>query len=435
MDPITTGILGCLLLLFFLFLRMPVALVMMLVGFLGVWKMSSLEAALPMVARTLYETVSYYPFTIIPLFVIMGSFADYSGITNRLYDTFDKWFRKLPGGLGIATIVAIAGFSAISGSSVATSAAFAKTVVPEMRRFHYAPRFAGGIVAAGATIDFLIPPSIGFVVYGMLTEQSIGKLLIAGMLPGVLLSLVFMIIIVAWVKINPAVAPTPPGSVTWRERILALKGIWETLLVFLITIGGLYLGYVNPTEAGGIGAVALLILAVAKRELGWKDFVASLFETGRVSAMVLFLVAGANMFSYFLALSTIPAAFSSWIGALGVSKYMVLTIVVSIYFVLGCFLDAVSMMVLTMPVIFPLMMNLGFDPIWFGVICVMMMNAGLITPPVGLNVYTVAGTFPDIPMNEIFKGTLPFLLGILVVTLLIVLFPQIATYLPAKMKG
>jgi tripartite ATP-independent transporter DctM subunit len=290
-------------------------------------------------------------------------------------------------------------------------------------------------VAAGATIDFLIPPSIGFVVYGMLTEQSIGKLLIAGMLPGLLLSLMFMFIIVVWVKLNPAVAPTPPGSVTWGERILALKGIWETLLVFLITIGGLYLGYVNPTEAGGIGAMALLLIALAKRELGWKDFVACLFETGRVSAMVLFLVAGANMFSYFLALSTIPAAFSAWIGALGVSKYMVLVIVGGIYFVLGAFLDAVSMMVLTMPVIFPLMMNLGFDPIWFGVICVMMMNAGLITPPVGLNVYTVAGTFPDIPMNEIFKGTLPFLLGILAVTLLITLFPEIATFLPGKMKG
>ena len=232
MDPVATGILGCFVLIFLLFLRMPIAFVMMLTGFLGVWKLTSVEAALPMVARTLYESVSYYPFTIIPLFVIMGGFADQSGITGRLYNSFDKWFRRLPGGLGIATIVAIAGFSAISGSSVATSAAFAKTVIPEMRRYQYAPKFAGGIVAAGATIDFLIPPSIGFVVYGMLTEQSIGKLLIAGMLPGLLLSLVFVIIIVSWVKINPAIAPVPPGRVTWGEKVRALKGIWETLLVF-----------------------------------------------------------------------------------------------------------------------------------------------------------------------------------------------------------
>jgi tripartite ATP-independent transporter DctM subunit len=435
MDPVTTGLLGCLVLLFFLSLRMPIAFVMMLVGFLGVWKLTTLEAALPMVARTLYESVSYYPFTIIPLFVIMGCLADYSGITGRLYDTFDKCFRRLPGGLGIATIVAIAGFSAISGSSVATSAAFAKTVVPEMRRYQYAPRFAGGIVAAGATIDFLIPPSIGFVVYGMLTEQSIGKLLIAGMLPGLLLSLVFVIMIIVWVRLNPAVAPVAASGTTWMEKIRSLKGTWETLLVFFITIGGLYFGFVNPTEAGGIGAVALLLIALAKRELGWKQFVASLFETGRVSAMVLFLVAGANMFSYFLALSTIPAAVSSWIGALGVSKYMVLAMVLAIYFILGCFLDAVSMMVLTMPVIFPLIVNLGFDPIWFGVICVMMMNAGLITPPVGLNVYTIAGIITDVPMKEVFKGALPFLLGILAVTVLIVIFPQIATVLPARMKG
>ena len=433
MDPITTGFLGCLLLVVLLFIRMPITFVMMLVGFLGVWKLASLEAALPMVAQTLYSTVSYYPFSIIPLFVIMGGFADHSGITTKLYDTFDKWFRRFPGGLGIATIGAIAGFSAISGSSVATSAAFAKTVIPEMRRFNYAPKFAAGIVAAGATIDFLIPPSIGFVVYGMLTEQSIGKLLIAGMLPGLLLSALFIAIIVLWVKINPEVAPTPPGRTTWKEKLLAFGGIWETLLVFFLTIGGLYLGYLNPTEAGGIGAISLLIIAVLKRALSWKDFVNSLFETGRVSAMVLFLVAGANMFSYFLALSTIPMAVSTWIAGLGVSKYLVLTIVVGIYLILGCFLDAVSMMVLTMPVIFPVIVGLGFDPIWFGVICVLMMNAGLITPPVGLNVYTIAGIIRDVPMKEVFKGAMPFLLAIFAVTIILTIFPVIATILPAQM--
>ncbi|MCJ7833298.1 MAG: TRAP transporter large permease, partial [Deltaproteobacteria bacterium] len=367
MSPITIGILGCLVLVLLLFLRMPISFVMMLIGFLGVWNLTSLEAALPMVARTLYGTVSYYPFTIIPLFIIMGGFADSSGITTKLYDSFDKWFRRFPGGLGIATILSIAGFSAISGSSVATSAAFARTVIPEMRRFQYAPKFAGGIVAAGATIDFLIPPSIGFVVYGMLTEQSIGKLLIAGILPGLLLSAGFIFIIVAWVKINPAVAPISSEGTSWKEKVLALKGIWETLVVFLLTIGGLYLGFLNPTEAGGIGAVALLSIALLKRSLTWKNFVDCLFETARVSTMVLFLVAGANMFSYFLALSTIPIAVSTWIGGLSVSKYVVLAIVVSIYLVLGCFLDAVSMMVLTMPVIFPVMVGLGFDPIWFGV--------------------------------------------------------------------
>jgi tripartite ATP-independent transporter DctM subunit len=433
LSPVEIGILGCVFMVVLLFLGMPITFVMMFVGFLGICSLSGLDAALPIVASTVYETSAYYPFTIIPLFVLMGGFADNSGITTRLYDTFDKWFRRLPGGLGIATIVAISGFSAISGSSVATSAAFAKTVIPEMRRYNYSPKFAGGIVAAGATIDFLIPPSIGFVVYGMLTEQSIGKLLVAGMLPGLLLAALFIGIIIAWVKIDPSVAPVPPGRPTWKEKIFALWGMWETILVFTITIGGMYLGYVNPTEAGGIGCIALLIITLLKRELTWKQFVACLYETTRVTCMVMFLVAGANLFSYFLALSTIPAAASTWIGGLGVSRYMVLTIVVGIYMVLGCFLDAVSMMVLTMPVVFPIMIGLHFDPIWFGVICVLMMNAGLITPPVGLNVYTIAGVVRDVPMKEIFKGATPFLLAILATTVILTIFPIIATILPAQM--
>lgn len=416
-----------------LFLGMPITFVMMFVGFCGIWYLSGLEAALPVVASTLYETAAHYPFTIIPLFVLMGGFADGSGITTRLYDTFDKWFRRLPGGLGIATIVAIAGFSAISGSSVATSAAFAKTVIPEMRRYKYKPGFAGGIVAAGATIDFLIPPSIGFVVYGMLTEQSIGKLLIAGMLPGLLLAALFVAIIVAWVTINPSIAPVPPGRPTWKERLFSLWGMWETLVVFLVTIGGMYLGYVNPTEAGGIGCISLLAITLIKKELTWKQFVDSLYETTRVTCMVMFLVAGASLFSYFLALSTIPTAASSWISGLGVSRYMVLIIVVGVYLVLGCFLDAVSMMVLTMPVVFPVMVGLGFDPIWFGVICVLMMNAGLITPPVGLNVYTIVGIVRDVPMKDVFKAATPFLIAILVTAVILTVFPVIATILPAQM--
>lgn len=433
MSPVVIGVLGCVFMVVLLFLGMPITFVMMFVGFLGICSLSGLDAALPIVASTVYETSAYYPFTIIPLFVLMGGFADNSGITTRLYDTFDKWFRRLPGGLGIATIVAISGFSAISGSSVATSAAFAKTVIPEMRRYNYSPKFASGIVAAGATIDFLIPPSIGFVVYGMLTEQSIGKLLVAGMLPGLLLAALFIGIIIGWVKINPSVAPVPPGKPTWKEKIFALWGMWETILVFTITIGGMYLGYINPTEAGGIGCIALLLITLLKRELTWKQFVACLYETTRVTCMVMFLVAGANLFSYFLALSTIPAAASAWIGGLGVSRYVVLTIVVGIYLVLGCFLDAVSMMVLTMPVVFPIIVGLQFDPIWFGVICVLMMNAGLITPPVGLNVYTIAGIVRDVPMKEVFKGALPFLIAILVTTVILTIFPVIATILPAQM--
>jgi len=432
-NPILVGIGGCGLLLVLIFLGMPIAFAMMLVGAGGIWAFSGPGAALPVLASTVYETASNYPFTIIPLFVLMGGFADASGITTRLYRTFDTWFRRWPGGLGIATIIAISGFSAISGSSIATSAAFGKAVIPEMRRYRYAPKFAAGIVAAGATIDFLIPPSIGFVVYGMVTEQSIGKLLIAGILPGLLLAALFVAIIVLWVRLDPTVAPVPPGAPSWTEKVRALAGMWETIVVFLLTIGGMYLGYVNPTEAGGIGCSLLLAITLLKRELSLGQFVESLRDAVRVACMVLFLVAGASLFSYFLALSTIPAQASGWVAALGVSRYVVLGIVILVYLVMGCFLDAVSMMVLTMPVIFPLVMGLGFDPIWFGVICVLMMNAGLITPPIGLNVNTIAGIVPDIPAKDVFMGAMPFLLAIYATTLIIILLPQIATVLPGYM--
>ena len=433
MTPIAAGIVGSLLLLVLLFLGMPIAFVMMFVGFLGIGYLASVNAALPVVANTVYETAAYYPYTIIPLFILMGSFAGGAGITAKLYGSFDKWFRKLPGGLGIATIAACACFAALSGSSVAAAAAMGTIAIPEMRRFKYDPALAVGVVAAGGTLSFLIPPSLGFVVYGMLTEQSIGKLLVSGILPGIVLSLAFIVVIVIKVKVEPNLAPVTPGHVSWEEKFRALGGVWETMLVFVIVMGGIYLGFVNPTEAGAIGATALFIIVISKMKLTLKSLSAALLEATRISVLVLFLVAGANVFSYFLALSTIPASVSAWMAALQVSKYIVLTIIIVIYLILGCFLDAISMMVLTMPVIFPVIKTLGFDPIWFGVVCVIMMEAGLITPPVGLNVYTLAGVVKDVPMTTIFKGSMPFLFAMLVVTILIAIFPGIALYLPSMM--
>ncbi len=433
MDPIVVGIWGSLLLLVLLLIGLPIAFSLMFIGFIGVSILSSVNAALPMLARTVYETSSYYPYTIIPLFIVMGGYAEISGISDDLYNTFEKWLRKLPGGLGMATIAAIAGFSAISGSSVASSAAFGKVAYPQMRRFNYSPRLAAGTVAAGATIDFLIPPSLGFVIFGMLTEQSIGKLLISGMFPGLILAGAFMGILYIWVEMNPVAAPSNFEGVPWKEKIAALKGIWETMVIFVLVIGGIYLGIFTPNEAAGVGATLIFVLALVKRKLDRKILFYSLFESLRVSVMVLFLVAGANVFSYFLALSTIPMNVSSWIIGLPVSKYWILVVVVGIYLLLGCFLDAISMMVLTLPVIFPVILKLGFDPIWFGVICVLMMGAGLITPPMGLCVFTVASIAKDAPLGEVFKGALPFLIAILLVTLLITLYPQIALYLPNMM--
>lgn len=433
MDPVMIGIIGSCLLFLLLLIGMPIAFSLIFIGFLGVSYLTSIQAALPLIARTVYETSYHYPYTIIPLFIVMGGYAEISGISSDLYDTFDKWLRKWPGGLGMATIASIAGFSAISGSSVASSAAFGKVAYPEMRRFNYSQRLASGIVAAGATIDFLIPPSLGFVIFGMLTEQSIGKLLISGMIPGLMLAGAFMGILYVWVKFNPNSALSSPEGVSWKDKIYALKGIWETVAIFLLVIGGIYLGFLTPTEAAGVGATVLFLMAFIKRKLSLKILLDSLFEAVRVSVMVLFLVAGANVFSYFLALSTIPMKVSTWIVGLGVSKYGILTIIIFIYLLLGCFLDAISMMILTLPVIFPVVLNLGFDPIWFGVVCVLMMGAGLITPPVGLCVFTVASIAKDAPLGEVFKGALPFIVAIFLITFLITLYPSIALYLPRMM--
>ncbi len=433
LDPVIAGIIGTILVFLLLFLGMPIAFALMFVGFAGISYLSSIEAALPVVARTVYGVSAYYPYTVIPLFIVMGGFAGSSGMTRELYKTFDKWLRRLPGGLGIATIGASAGFAAVSGSSVATAATMGTVALPEMKRFNYHPRLATGSIAAGGTLGFLIPPSIGFVVYGMLTEQSIGKLLIAGMIPGLILALAYIGIIIAWVKLNPGLAPASPKAVGWSEKFSSLLGIWEPLAIFLLVMGGIYAGFFTPTEAGAIGATVLFLVALIKRRLGWENLTVALKEAVRISVMVLFLVAGANVFSYFLALSTIPVKVAAWAGGLDVSPYLIHAIIVVIYLFLGCFLDAISMMVLTMPVIFPVVLALGFDPIWFGVIAVLMMEAGLITPPMGLNIYTVAGVAKDTPVETIFRGVAPFLLSIFVIVFFITLFPGIALFLPGMM--
>jgi len=435
LDPIVVGIIGTVVAFVLLFLGMPIALALMLTGFVGIWYLSSLSAALPVAARTIYSVVSQYAYMVIPLFLLMGTFATSSGMVENLYKTFDKWLRRFPGGLSAATIAACAGFAAVSGSAVATAAAMANIAYPEMKRFNYSPRLITGTIAAGGTLGFLIPPSLGFVVYGMLVEQSIGKLLIAGIIPGILLAAAFIAIVVIQVKLNPELAPVSADKVSWNEKFKALSGVWEILIVFFLVMGGIYLGWFSPTEAGAIGATILFLVALLKRKLNYENLFKGMQESIRVSAMVLFLVAGASVFSYFLALSTIPARLAGWVVALDISPYIVLAIILLIYFFLGCFIDAVSMMVLTLPVIFPVVVGLGFDPIFFGVICVLMMQVGLITPPMGLNLYTIAGTIKEVSLEEIFTGALPFVIPIFIITILIVFFPEIVLFLPSRMLG
>lgn len=432
MDPQTIGIIGIATLFLLLIIGMPIGFSLAFVGFAGISMITDIHVALPTLVRSFYGTFTTYSFTVIPLFVIMGELASVSGLSQGIYQVADKWLRRLPGGLGIATIGACAGFSAICGSSVATAATLGRVALPEMERYRYDTRLSTGSVAAGGTLGFLIPPSIGFVVYGILTEQSIGKLLISGFIPGFILTLAYVLIIVAWVTIRPEATPSNPEIVPFREKLRSLKMIWELIVVFLLVMGGIYLGLFTPTEAGAVGAFFLFIVTLMRRKLTWASLVTAMTSTTRVSVMIFMILAGAYVFTYFMALTMIPMDLSMYLSGLDLSRYAILAVILVGYLILGCFLDATSMMVLTLPVIFPTILQLGFNPIWFGVISVLMMEAGLITPPLGLNIFVISGV-AEVPMETVFKGALFFLVAILAVVVLVTVFPQIALFLPGIM--
>ncbi len=428
MDPHTVGLIGIAVLFLLLLLGMPIGLSLAFVGFWGIGFLTDISVALPAMVRSFFGTFTTYSFTVIPLFVIMGELATVSGLSQGIYDVADKWLRKLPGGLAIATIGACSGFAAICGSSVATAATLGRVALPEMKKHNYDTHLATGSVAAGGTLGFLIPPSIGFVVYGILTEQSIGKLLISGFVPGFLLALSYAAIIVIWVTISPTAAPKNSQDVLFKDKIHSLLKVWELIVVFFLVMGGIYLGMFTPTEAGALGAFFLFVVTLVRRKLTWKALVMAMTATTKVSVMIFMILSGAYIFTYFMALTMIPMELSLWLGKISLSRYFILAIILLIYLLLGCFLDATAMMVLTLPVIFPTIVELGFNPIWFGVISVLMMEAGLITPPLGLNIFIISGV-AEVPMEVVFKGTLPFLLAIAVVVTLVTIFPPIALFL------
>ena len=433
MDPILIGCAGIAMAFLLLALGMPIAFALMVSGFTGIGLLSGFDAAFPVAARTVYDQAATYPYMVIPLFIVMGSFAGASGMTQAIYRCLDKWLRLLPGGLAVASIAACASFAAVSGSSVATAATLGNIALPEMKRYKYSDYLSTGALAAGGTLGFLIPPSLGFVVFGMLTEQSIGKLLVAGIIPGILLALALCTVVVIWVKLDPKAAPQSEEVITWKDRFIALRGIIEPLILFAIVMFGIYGGLFTPTEAGAVGATLLFFSVIIKGKLTWKKLITALQEALSTSVMVLFLVAGASMFTYFLALSTIPIQAANWVTNLNVAPIVILLAIILIYLILGCFLDSISMMVLTLPVVFPVMNALHYDPVWFGVIAVLMMEAGLITPPLGLNIFTIAGVSKNIKVETIFKGVLPFLLAVFIVVGIVITFPQVATFLPSHM--
>ncbi|PKN60854.1 MAG: C4-dicarboxylate ABC transporter permease [Deltaproteobacteria bacterium HGW-Deltaproteobacteria-11] len=433
MTPTIIGLLSFAVLVALIFLKIPVGFVMALVGFAGFGLLVSWDASLSLIARDFFAVFSSYNLTVIPLFVLMGQVAHHSGMSGRLFNTAHKFMGHLPGGLAIATIGACAGFSAICGSTSATAATMASVALPQMKKYNYDPALATGVVAAGGGLGILIPPSTIFIIYGIMTEQSIGKLFMAGVLPGILLTLSFIVTVVIWTRLRPDICEKAPKA-TWKERMASLAGVIETLILFVMVMGGLFVGFFTPTEAAAIGAFGTLLIALIGRNLSWRGFVRSLDETTRVSCMIFVIVAGATVFGHFLAVTGIPSNVGIWVSGLSLPPPVIIGLILLVYLVLGCLMDSLAMIMLTIPIFFPVVTTLGYDPIWFGVIIVLVTGVGVITPPVGINVYVVAGVARDVPLQVIFKGTSYMLIALLATAILLVLFPQIATFLPSLMR-
>ena len=429
MSPTTIGLIGIVALSILIFSRMPIGFIMAAIGFVGFGSIVSFDAALNLLAKDFYSTFSSYSLTVIPLFVLMGQLAFHTGLSTRLFDAAYKFIGHLPGGLAIAAVGACSLFSAICGSTNATAATMAATTLPEMKRYNYRPELATGVVASGGSLGILIPPSVIFILYGIMTEQSIGELFISGIIPGLILAVLFALTILLWATWKPEVGPRGPRA-SWPEKLASLGGMVEILLLFLGVMGGLFAGFFTPTEAGAIGAFGTLVFAVLRRALSWQGFVQSLFETTRISCMILVIVAGATVFGHFLAISRIPYNIANWIADSHLPSWGIILLIILVYLVGGFFIDALALIMLTVPIFYPVITKLGFDPIWFGVVIVLVTQMGVITPPVGANVYVVSGVARDVPLEVIFKGCLPFLFALIIETLLLIPFPELALWLP-----
>jgi tripartite ATP-independent transporter DctM subunit len=429
------GIIGILLLLALIALRIPIAYSMLLVGFLGFSYLVSPQAALNMVTTELFSNFSSYTLSVIPMFVWMGFIAYYSGVGTGLYTLIYRLIGYRPGGLAIATQGACAIFGAICGSNTATAATMGAIALPEMRKYKYDDSLSTASVAAAGALGILIPPSVIFIVYGAATEQSIGKLFISGIIPGILLMVLYILTIFILVKINPGIAPAGQ-KFTFKEKVQALKGgLFEIIITFIISLGGLFAGYFSATEAGAIGAGSILFITLLRRQLKWDGFIKSLKDTTRTSAMIMLLVAGAMVFGRFVAVSRLPFEMANWAANLNLPPFMIMAVILIIYLILGCFIDALALVLLTVPIFYPVVTDvLGYNPIWFGVITVLVVAMGVITPPVGMNVFIIKGVVKDVPLETIFKGVWPFIIAIFACIALLIIFPQIATFLPNMLK-
>ena len=432
MSTDAVAIIGFLVLFALMLLRVPVGMALGLVGVSGFAYLVNGDAALKIVGHTSMRTVTDYNFGVIPMFILMGAFVTNSGMSRELFRAANGFLGHRRGGLGVATIASCAGFAAISGSSVATAATFSTVAYPEMRYYGYPQSFAAGVIAAGGTLGAMLPPSTVLAVYGIITEQDIGKLFIAGILPGLLAASMYMMTVAVIVWARPKYLPAGP-RVDWRERIKGLRDIWAMMLLFCCVIGGLYGGLFTPTEAGGMGAAGAFLIGVVRGRLARADLRRSLLQATRTAAAVFTVLIGALLFGYFLAITQTPQKVTAFLTGLGLGRYGVLALIMLMYLVLGCLMDALAMVILTVPIIFPVIKELGFDPIWFGVVIVMTVELGLIHPPVGMIVFVIKSVIQELNFSTIFAGVLPFIVTDLIRLVILIAFPIIALWLPSRM--
>jgi C4-dicarboxylate transporter DctM subunit len=421
-------------LLFVLFLMgFEIGFSMGLAGFVGFAAIVNVDAALNLVAKDIYNVLSSYGLTVIPLFVLMGQVGASGGVARSLYDSAYKFMGHIPGGLAVGTVAAATLFKAICGSSPATAATFATIAVPEMDRYGYDKRLSCGTVTTVGTLGVLIPPSVVLIIYGVLTETSIGRLFLAGIVPGLIIAACFALTLIGWCMINPKLGPKGAKS-TWKERFASLPPVIWVLVVFFVVVGGLMMGYFTPTEAGSVGTAAVLILTIAKKDMSVKKAIQALMDTLRIGCMILFLVAGATILGHFFAVTRTPFMVAEWLGGLNIAPFWVIMLIMVVYLIGGSFIEDLAFLILATPIFLPVVLKLGYDPVWFGVIVSVITMIGIIIPPVAINAFVVSGV-TRVPVSIIYKGTYPFIAGMTICLIVFVLFPQISLYLPNLLMG
>jgi C4-dicarboxylate transporter DctM subunit len=432
MDPWVIGLGGMLVFFILALINIPLSFSFIATAFLGILVIKGIGPAFSTIGSELYSLTANFNFVCLPLFILMGQFAFHSGIGRDLFVAANKWLAKLPGGLALATMLACTGFAACNGSTVASAAAMGSLAFPEMERFKYDRGLSTAVIATGGSLGILIPPSNTFIIYGIVTQTSIAALFIAGILPGLMLSAMYIVLILVMCIRNPSLG-VPGDPSTWKEKFLSLKGIWGMLFLFVLIIGGMYIGFFSPSEAGAIGSLGALILVAVKGQLKMPIINRCLLESARIACFVMFIVVGALIFNIFLSTSGFGPAFGQWMVSLGLPPWGILAFILFMYIPLGMFMDALAMVMLTLPIIFPVIVGLGFDPIWFGVLVTIMLEMGVLTPPIGLNVFVVQGV-TNVPQYVIFRGLVPFIITMAVGLIILCFFPDISLFLPNLMN-